>query len=283
MASIAITEKRIRQYALALADEEKASSTIEKYVRDIRAFGAHLGGRPITKQAAVEWKALLRESHAAASVNSMLAAVNGFCAHFGAGVEVKPYRLQRETFLPERKCLTAEEYERLLEAARSAGDERLFYIMETLCATGIRVGELEHITVAAARAGAAAITSKGKTRTVFLPESLRRALLGYAGRRGISSGRIFVTRSGRAVSRSSIWSGMKRLCESAGVDAAKAFPHNLRGLFSRTFYSASQDMAKLADMLGHSSMDTTRIYVRESEAKHRHIVEKLELSRMKYI
>ena len=278
-----ITKTKIARYTLHLHNEEHAESTVEKYVRDIRAFADFLDGKAVTKESAIEWKVKLKETRAASSVNSMLAAINSFFAYFKLDVKVKPYRIQRQTFLPDKKDLSKNEYERLLKAANSTKNERLFYIMQTICATGIRVSELKFITVEAVRDGQAVITNKGKTRTIFIPNELRKSLLHYAKKRSITSGHIFITKSGKPMSRSNIWAEMKKLCTTAEVEPTKVFPHNLRSLFSRVFYSIDKDLAKLADMLGHSSVNTTRIYIMESGAKHRRIVENLGLSRLRYM
>jgi site-specific recombinase XerD len=277
-----ITTEKIDEYTLNLRNDERADNTVEKYVRDVRAFAGFLSGKPVTKDAAIEWKVTLKQTHAVSSVNSMIAAVNSFFAFFGLGVKIKPYRVQRHTFLPDRKDLSKAEYERLMKTAKSRSNERLFYVIQTICATGIRVGELPYITVEAVRAGQAQITGKGKTRVVFVSEGLKKALLKYAKKRSIVSGCIFITKSGKPLNRSNIWTEMKKLCAVAEVEACKVFPHNLRGLFSRTFYAAERDIAKLADVLGHSNIDTTRIYIMESSAKHRRIIENLGLARLRY-
>ena len=277
-----ITEKQINEYKIYLVSEERADGTVEKYVRDIRAFAAYINGCAVTKEAAVEWKVRLKETHAATSINSMLAAVNGFFAYFKLGIKIKPYKIQRQTFLPEKKDLTIDEYERLLKAAHSTKNERLFYIIQTICATGIRVSELRYITVESVKEGQAVVTNKGKTRTVFIPDDLRKSLLQYAKSHGISSGHIFITKSGKPVSRSNIWAEMKKLCTVAEVNPKKVFPHNLRSLFSRVFYSIDKDIAKLADMLGHSSMNTTRTYIMDSGREHRRIIENLGLATLRY-
>ncbi|MCL2157809.1 MAG: site-specific integrase [Oscillospiraceae bacterium] len=272
----------VERYAAHLRAKERAEETVKKYIRDIGDLSKFLGGKKITKEAALEWKSKLRETRAAVSVNSMLAAVNGFFEWCELDIKIKPYKIQRQTFLLEKKELCREEYERLLAAATAQKNERLFYVMETLCATGIRVGELSCITVEAAKAGQAEIVGKGKTRTAFIANDLREALLGYAKRQGIKSGHIFVTKSGKPLNRSNIWAEMKKLCKAARINPSKVFPHNLRALFSRVFYSANKDLAKLADMLGHSSVETTRLYIMESGAQHRKAVENLGLARMRY-
>ena len=277
-----ITDESIKKYIVYLKNEECADNTIEKYVRDVRTFGAFLNGAPVTKEAAVEWKVKLKQTHAVTSINSMLAAVNSFCAFFALGIKIKPYRIQRQLFLSEKKDLSKAEYERLLGVAKSQSNERLFHIIQTICATGIRVSELKYITAESVKMGQAEITNKSKTRTIFMPKTLQKALLVYAKKSNITSGCIFITRNGKPLNRSNIWADMKKLCVDAEVEPAKVFPHNLRGLFSRMFYSLDKDLAKLADTLGHSSVDTTRIYIMESSAKHQRIIERLGLTRLHY-
>jgi len=193
------------------------------------------------------------------------------------GIKLKPLKIQRQTFRVEDEELTKAEYERLLHAAKAKGNERLYLILQTICSTGIRVSELRFISVEAARAGLATITNKGKTRTVFIPKKLTPILLAYTKGRGINSGCIFITRTGRPLDRTNIWAEMKKLCQSAGVDAKKVYPHNLRALFARLFYGTDKDIVKLADILGHSSIDTTRIYLLESGETHRRRVDALGL------
>jgi site-specific recombinase XerD len=211
-------------------------------------------------------------------VNAAIAALNGFFTFRRLGIQVKPLKIQQQTYRAPEKELTRQEYERLLEAARTKGNERLNLVMQTLCSTGIRVSELRHITVEAARKASAEVTNKGKTRTVFLPGNLSSALLRYAAERGITSGCIFVSKNGKPLNRSNIWTDMKKLCEAAGVEPAKCYPHNLRKVFAREFYAAEKDIARLADILGHSRLETTRIYVMETGAEHRRRVDSLGLA-----
>ncbi|MCL2776187.1 MAG: tyrosine-type recombinase/integrase [Oscillospiraceae bacterium] len=287
-----ITERKINEYALSLRNDERADNTVEKYIRDVRAFadfcqtsrkqkpGAN--GIAVTKEIAIEWKIKLKDTHTMTSINSMLAALNGFCAYFTLDMKIKPYKIQKQTFLPEKKDLTQEEYERLLRAARLTKNERLFYVIQTLCALGLRVSELQFVTAEAVKQGQVTVTNKGKTRTVFVPNDLRAALTEYAKRLHIRTGSLFVTRNGAPLHRSNIWAQMKKLCAVANVDPSKVFPHNLRGLYSRVFYGKEKDLAKLADTLGHSSINTTRIYIMESSAKYRRIIENLGLAALKY-
>ena len=274
-----ITEEWVTSFGQYLRQEERSAGTIEKYLRDVRAFAAWLGGTPLTKEAAALWKGgLLDQGCTPATVNSKLAAINKFFSFAGwAEFRVKPLKIQRLLFRDDSRELTRAEYLRLLETARALGRERLALLMETICATGIRVSEVQNITVEAARRGKTEIALKGKIRTILLPGKLCRKLLKYARKRQIASGKIFLTKGGRGMSRGQIWAEMKALCQEAGVAASKVFPHNLRHLFARTFYKAYRDVAKLADVLGHSSLETTRIYLISTSAEHAVMLEGLHL------
>ena len=261
-------DKHINQAQLAAFErylrlEEREPGTIEKYLRDVRAFAVWLGGEPLDKEAVVAWKEhLLASGYAPSTINSMLIAVNRFFRfqHWDE-LRVKTVRVQRRIFRSREKELTKEEYVRLLETARALGRERLALLMETICATGIRVSEVRYITVEAAQEGRAEIALKGKIRTILLPGKLRRKLLKYAKKQNTGSGEIFLTRTGKGMSRRQIWAEMKAICKQAGVAPSKVFPHNLRHLFARTFYKVCRDVVQLADVLGHSSIETTRIYL----------------------
>ena len=274
-----ITEEWVTSFGQYLRQEERSAGTIEKYLRDVRAFAAWLGGTPLTKEAAALWKGgLLDQGCTPATVNSKLAAINKFFSFAGwAEFRVKPLKIQRRLFRDDSRELTRAEYLRLLETARALGRERLALLMETICATGIRGSEVQNITVEAARRGKTEIALKGKIRTILLPGKLCRKLLKYARKRQIASGKIFLTKGGRGMSRGQIWAEMKALCQEAGVAASKVFPHNLRHLFARTFYKAYRDVAKLADVLGHSSLETTRIYLISTGAEHAVMLEGLHL------
>ena len=274
-----ITEEWVTSFGQYLRQEERSAGTIEKYLRDVRAFAAWLGGTPLTKEAAALWKGgLLDQGCTPATVNSKLAAINKFFSFAGwAEFRVKPLKIQRRLFRDDSRELTRAEYLRLLETARALGRERLALLMETICATGIRVSEVQNITVEAARRGKTEIALKGKIRTILLPGKLCRKLLKYARKRQIASGKIFLTKGGRGMSRGQIWAEMKALCQEAGVAASKVYPHNLRHLFARTFYKAYRDVAKLADVLGHSSLETTRIYLISTSAEHAVMLEGLHL------
>lgn len=260
-----------------LRREEKSPATVEKYLRDARRFFASAGGQPVTKQLVVSYKQeLVARGYAVRSVNSMLASVNSLLAFLGwEDCRVKSLRCQREVFCPEERELTRREYLTLLEAAR--GQPRLSLLMKTICGTGIRVSELRYFTVEALRRGEIVIRCKSKTRTILVPGKLKKLLLDYAKKQGITAGPVFVTSGGKPMDRSNIWAQMKKLCEKAGVKASKVFPHNLRKLFARTFYTMEKDIAKLADLLGHSSIDTTRIYIMSTGTEHRRRLERMGL------
>ncbi len=274
-----ITTAEIERYATHLKEEERAPATLEKYLRDIRAFAAWLGDRPVTKELAAAWKVhLIDEQQAPATVNAKLSAVNGLFRFLGLeGCRVKFLKLQRRMFRAADKDLTREEYQRLLDAAQTEGRDRLALLLETICGTGIRVSEVRYITVEAALAGRTDVSLKGKIRTILLPGKLCRKLLKYAKKQKTVSGEIFLTKDGRSLSRRQIWREMKGLCVLAGVAPSKVFPHNLRHLFAATFYRATRDIVKLADVLGHSSINTTRIYLLATGAEHVRQLERLGL------
>lgn len=273
-----ITLEKIKAFALYLQEQEKSAATISKYTHDLNALRGSLPDGKLTKAALICWKEKLSTQYAAASVNTMLAALNGFLDFCGwPGLKIKPLKVQREIFCREEKELTRAEYVRLVKSAEQEGNERLSLVIQTLCATGIRVSELRYITVDAVRSGRAEVNSKGKQRTVFLPEKLRSLLRKYLQKKKITTGAVFVTRNGNPMDRSNIWREMKLLCESAGVAPEKVFPHNLRHLFARTYYGLEKDLSRLADILGHSNVNTTRIYTIESGAVHEKQVARMGL------
>lgn len=274
-----ITEQELESFREWLILEEKSESTVEKYLRDVAGFASFADGQAITKERVLSYKAaLLEEGYAPRSVNSMLASLNSFFLFAGwSECRVRSIRMQKKAYCSEDKELTRSEYERLVFAARKKGNDRLELILQTICGTGIRVGELKYITVEAARQGAAIISLKGKTREILIEKKLKKLLLSYAERKEIKSGPLFVTRSGKPVCRSNIWKEMKELCIEAKVEPGKVFPHNLRHLFARIFYSIQKDLAKLADLLGHSSIETTRLYIISTGAEHRRALEKMRL------
>ena len=279
MQDYTITGEQLQAFRQRLVWEEKSPATIEKYLRDAAAFTAWLDGRAASKAAAGAWKAALLEAKLApATINVKLAAVNRFLVFLGwPAFRVKPLRIQRRLFRDDSRELTRPEYLRLLETARTQGRERLALLLETICGTGIRVSEVRYVTVEAVYRGRAEISLKGKIRTILLPGKLCRKLLKYARKQKIASGEIFLTRNEKGISRRQIWAEMKALCDKAGVAPSKVFPHNLRHLFARTFYRVCRDVAKLADVLGHSSIETTRIYLISTGAEHARALERLRL------
>lgn len=273
-----ITEETLAAFARQLGEEERSPATLEKYLREVRQFAAFLGGREVTRDLAAAWREELSARQSPATVNGKLTALDRLLAFLGwEDCRVKHLRVQRQLFRDSARELSREEYARLVETARRLGRGRLSLLMETICATGIRVSEVRYITVEAARSGQADIALKGKVRTILLPGKLCRKLLKYARQQKTASGEIFLTKSGKPLSRRQIWAEMKRLCLRAGVAPTKVFPHNLRHLFARTFYQATRDVAKLADVLGHSSIETTRIYLISTGAQHRRDLDRLRL------
>ena len=274
-----MTKEEVRQFSDALAEEERSAGTIEKYVRDVRRFAVWLDGEEVSRERTAAWRdGLLERGYAPVTINSMVAAVNQFFTFLGwEDCKVKALKIQRKLFRDDRRELTREEYQRLLDAAHGLGRERLALLLETICATGIRVSEVKYITVEAAHAGRAEISLKGKLRTILLPGKLCRKLKKYARVQKTASGEIFLTKSGKSLSRRQIWAEMKRLCKAAGVAPSKVFPHNLRHLFARTFYRVCRDVVKLADVLGHSSLETTRIYLISTGSEHANILRKMHL------
>ena len=276
-----LTEREFDQFEGYLRHDEREESTIEAYLRSLTRFAEWADGRAVTKELAMEWKTALSESgYRPISVNAMLAAVNKFFTCMGReDCKVKYLKLQRQMFRKSEKDLSKEEYQRLVQAAHEKGDLRMELILETICATGIRVGELKYITVEAVRAGVAEIALKGKIRTILLPHRLCRKLQKYAKQQKIASGKLFLTQDGLPVSRQYVWTRMKALCEAAGVERSKVFPHNLRSLFARSFYGSCHDVVRLADVLGHSSIETTRIYLMSTGKEYLRQLDKLGLVR----
>lgn len=274
-----LTREKLVEFERNLREEEYGAATIEKYVRDLNLFYTWLNGRPVDKEITAGFKEyLLKENYAPSTVNTKLSALNGFFRFAGwEECRVRFLRIQRELFRNQSRELTREEYKRLLKTAGKKGKERLVLLMETICGTGIRVSEVAYITVEAAMQGRMEVRLKGKIRVVFFSEKLRRKLCRFAKRQGIASGQIFLTGKGRGVSRRQIWREMKELCQSARVEKSKVFPHNLRHLFATAFYKISGDIVKLADMLGHSSIETTRIYLKTTGEEHMRYLDQLGL------
>ena len=273
-----LTQKIIYIFKEHLILEERSAATIEKYIRDVKAFSVFADGTEITKETVIAYKKHLQESYAVRSVNSMLASINSLFVFLGwHELKVKSIKLQQQIYCPEEKELTKAQYMRLCRAAEKNHNERLSLIIQTICGTGIRVSELQYITVEAVKKGETTVSCKAKARSVFIVKELQKKLLRYAAEQNIKSGMIFVTRTGKTISRTNIWREMKALCNEAGVNPKKVFPHNLRHLFARVFYSMEKDIAKLADILGHSSINTTRIYIISTGTEHRHRMENMQL------
>ena len=273
-----ITAKAIAEFKEHLILEERSAATVEKYIRDVKAFSAYTQNAAITKETVIAYKKHLQENYAVRSVNSMLASINSLFSFLGwHDLKVKSLKLQQQVFCPEEKELTKAEYTRLCRTAERKHNERLNLILQTICGTGIRVSELQYITVEAVKNGGAVVNCKAKTRSVFIVKELKQKLLRWAAEQNIKSGMIFVTRTGKPISRTNIWREMKALCEEANVNPQKVFPHNLRHLFARVFYGIEKDIAKLADILGHSSINTTRIYIISTGTEHQKQLENMRL------
>ncbi len=275
-----ITVELIENFKNFLFNEEKAFATIEKYVHDVLNFKMWLSGSVVTKTEVLRYKRVLTEKYAPTSVNSIISSLNSFFSYNEwYECKVKTLKIQRQIFISKDRTLTKAEYERLLAAAKYKGDERLYLLMQTICSTGIRVSELRFVTVEAVKSGQAIISCKGKLRVVMLTRLLCKMLKAYIKENKIKRGPIFITRTGKPLDRSNIWKLLKGLCERAGVSKNKVFPHNLRHLFARTFYSLQKDIIRLADILGHTSVNTTRIYTIESGEVHRQQMQELGLLR----
>ncbi len=273
-----LTADIIENFRKNLELQEKSTSTIEKYIRDVKAFSVYAENAAITKEKVIAYKKYLGNNYAVRSVNSMLASINSLFSFLGwHDLRVKSLKLQQQVFCLEEKELTKAEYARLCKTAERKHNERLNLILQTICGTGIRVSELQFITVEAVKNGEAIVNCKAKTRAVFIVKELKQKLLRYAAEQNIKSGMIFVTRTGKPISRTNIWREMKDLCEEANVNPKKVFPHNLRHLFARVFYGIEKDIAKLADILGHSSINTTRIYIISTGTEHRKRMENMRL------
>ena len=272
-----ITNATIQSFHQYLIREEKSTATVEKYLRDVRAFVVYIGDESVTKEVMMAYKKYLQiKEYAVRSINSMLASLNSLLDFLGwPDCKVKSIKQQKQVYCAEEKELSKAEYMRLLDAAKRKPQLQL--VMQTICGTGIRVSELRYFTVEDVTHGEVVVNCKGKTRTILIPGKLRKLLLDYAKKEKIRSGVIFVTRNGKPLNRSSIWAQMKDLCKEAGVNPSKVFPHNLRKLFARTFYGIEKDIAKLADILGHSSIDTTHIYIMTTGTEHRRKIERLGL------
>lgn len=270
--------KSIEEFEKKLRSEEKGIKTIQKYLRDVRRFVCYAEDREVNKELVLEYKEKLSGIYSKVSANSVIAAINKFLKYIGLSeCCVKQYKIQKSIYCSEEKELTKAEYERLVRCAEQKGNERLSLILQTICGTGIRISELNCVTVEAVKKGEASVNCKGKLRTVFIVSSLRKKLLNYIRKKNIEHGSVFVTKSGKPICRSNVWREMKALCAEADVLPSKVFPHNLRHLFARIFYNIEKDIAKLADILGHSSIETTRIYIIETGEQHRRKMERMRL------
>lgn len=273
-----ITTSILAAYKEYLISEERSPATIEKYIRDVAAFAEYVQMSEITKDAVLAYKRQIMQNYAARSVNSMLSSINSLFAFLRwHDLKVKTLKIQRQIFCSEKKELTKSEYARLCRAADEKRNERLKLILQTICGTGIRVSELRYITVEAVKNGEAVVNCKSKTRVIFIVKELRKKLLRYAAEQNIKTGMIFITKAGKPINRTNIWREMKSLCKAANVNPQKVFPHNLRHLFARVFYGIEKDIAKLADILGHSSINTTRIYIISTGTEHRRRMENMHL------
>ena len=273
-----LNKAAIKGFKEHLYSEERSEATVEKYLRDVGALFTFLGEREVTKGAILEYKGSLLSKYLVTSANSMIAAINAFFRFLGRlDLCVKQYKIQKSAFVAEEKELSRAEYVRLVETAKRKKNERLSLVLQTICGSGIRVSELQYITVEALGKGEAVVNCKGKNRRIFIVPELKKKLLRYVKEQKISSGAVFITRNGKPVSRNNIWKEMKSLCEQAHVAPSKVFPHNLRHLFARTFYGIEKDIAKLADILGHASINTTRIYIVTTGAEHKRKMEHMRL------
>jgi site-specific recombinase XerD len=275
-----ITIQHLQGYKQHLTEEEKSVETINKYMRDLKKLIDFAEGRQIDKQLMIGYKEklLYEDKYKISSINSFLVAANRFLEYMGwYEVRIKTYKIQRESFCPDKRFLGKEEYLRLVNTANERKNKRLAMILQTICATGMRVSELKYVTVASVKKGYVEINCKGKVRTILMPDKLKKALLYYIYKENIGKGHVFKTSNGNPLNRSNIWREMKNLCEAANVDSDKVFPHNLRHLFAQCFYALNKDIAKLADILGHSSIETTRIYIRTTQHEHLKMLNQMEL------
>jgi site-specific recombinase XerD len=275
-----ITKELLERYEIFLYEQEKSGATIQKYLCDLKKLAEYAKGRELSKPCIIAYKEHLRsgKQYKTSSINSFLVAANRFFEYMGwYELRVKTYKVQKEVFVPENRELSKNEYKRLVQTARRTGKHRIGMILQTICATGIRVSELSAITVSAVKKGGTTVYNKGKERQILIPRDLQVKLLGYIRKQGIHGGLVFQTTKGKAVDRTWVWREMKKLCDMAGVCKDKVFPHNLRHLFARTFYKMYKDIAKLADLLGHSNIETTRIYLKESLSEHRKQLEEMDL------
>lgn len=270
-----IDQNRLIAFEEYLKSEEKSPATIQKYIHDVEGFLGRMDGAELTRDNVLEYKRYLACSRKPLGVNAVISSLNRYFMFLGRfDLKMKKIKVQRESFVAADRVLTKREYERLVNTAKKK-DERLFLVLQTVCSTGIRISELEYVTFEAAHNGYAQIDCKGKLRRILLPNKLCTMLINYGRKNGTVEGPVFVTKNGKPLDRSNIWADMKRLCVKAKVAPEKVFPHNLRHLFARTYYSVNKDIVRLADVLGHSSIETTRIYTVESGDIHRKQLQKL--------
>ncbi len=273
-----IETEMLEAYENCLRDNEKSKATREKYVRDVKHFAEFAGDKEIDKAVLLDYKRELEKDYAMTSANSMIAAVNSFLRYVGwHELCIKQFKIQKDAYSPQEKELSQAEFHTLIKTAEKNNKERLSLVIQTICGTGIRVSELQYLTVEAVRKGEATVSCKGKTRKIIVVSRLQKKLLAYAKKNNIESGMLFTTKSGKPLDRTNIWRAMKKLCELAGIAAEKVFPHNLRHLFARTFYGIEKDISKLADILGHSNINTTRIYIMTTFAEHKRKMESMRL------
>lgn len=273
-----ITERTIKKFEKHLHEQERSASAIKNYIRELRALQFFTECEAVNKSNLLEYKAMLNSRYKPSTINVSVAAINSYLKLVGRNdLILKPVRIQKNSFEEKDKELSKSEYEKLTSIAYKQGDERLALAVQTICSTGIRVSELQYITVQAINDGHTIIACKGKMRTLFLPKKLCRLLKQYCDKRCITQGAVFITSGGKPIDRSNLWKQMKRLCEQAKVQKSKVYPHNLRHLFARTYYNREKDLSRLADILGHSSVNTTRIYTRECGTVHARQIEALGL------
>ena len=277
---IILSDKLLKMYIQYLHEQEKSQSTINSYKRELFSLQMYKDQYPLTKEKLIAYKAILTNQYTPSTCNVAIAAINSFLRFVGReDLAIKPLRVQKQIFENQDKELSKKDYNKLVRAAIINGDERTALAIQTICATGIRVSELQYITVEAIKSGQAHICNKGKNRIVFIPKTLSNLLKKYVINHNIYSGPVFITRNGKALDRSNLWKSMKQLCSIAGVQQSKVFPHNLRHLFAKTYYTQQKDISRLADILGHSNINTTRLYTRESGAIHAKQIEGLGLIR----
>ena len=273
-----ISTNSLMSFERYLTKEEKSRATVEKYLRDVRSFFRFLNTGSISKEQMITYKEYLTDRYAPASVNSMLISLHSFLRYIGQqDCCVKLLKIQRQIFAKEEKELSCQEYQRLVKAA---GNTRLSFVLRTICGTGIHVSELEYITVEAVREGKAVVSCKNKTRVIFIPATVQKILSKYIKKSCLKTGSVFIGKNGKPLNRKNIWRDMKGLCSRAGVARCKVFPHNLRHLFARTFYRVEKDIVRLADLLRHSSINTTRIYTIENGRLHKDCLERVQICLM---